>query len=49
MKIKCPICGRENETQPHPTQEGWVILLCVCNPIGPVLETDAPVKKEKVK
>jgi hypothetical protein len=49
-KAKCPKCGKEGTLEPSQAQEGRVILLCSCNPAGPVLETDAPPdnkKKEK--
>ena len=49
MKIKCPSCGQEGDLQPHPTQTGRVILLCSCNPAGPVLETDAPAHDYSAK
>lgn len=40
MEAKCPRCGRKVELQPCPDKPGRVEGRCVCNPFGPVIETD---------
>ncbi len=42
MTGKCPKCGQTNKFVPHPTKPGRVVMNCICNPSGPVVETDAP-------
>ena len=37
---KCPRCGRAIELLPCPDKPGRVEGRCVCNPFGPVIETD---------
>jgi hypothetical protein len=41
---KCPRCGRKIKLQPHPEKPGRLIGNCECNPLGPVIETNAAPK-----
>jgi hypothetical protein len=55
MNNICPICGKEGMIEHLPGSETRFILICSCNPAGPVMEMDAPApepekqKKEKEK
>lgn len=48
---KCPRCGRVIELLPCPDKPGRVEGRCVCNPFGPVIETDEtkPLLEEVIK
>lgn len=39
-EVKCPRCERKIELRPCPDKPGRVEGQCVCNPFGPVIETD---------
>ena len=43
LTINCSVCGRAiTEFHPHPNRPGRIRGYCPCNPIGPVVETNAP-------
>jgi len=44
----CPICGKTGLFTPHPEKPGRIVLICDCNPAGPVIETDAPKQHQEV-
>ncbi|MCB0207710.1 MAG: hypothetical protein KDJ52_00180 [Anaerolineae bacterium] len=48
-KKACPICGKLVTFKPHPERPGRVRGYCTCNPVGPVIETNAPPPTKRRK